>query len=156
MVLPRPACVLSASPTVVDTLDPVTTGNEGATDLDYLLRQMAEGIEQAPVNFPITLVINGDAWEGNLTTEGEFMRIQAATFDALSGDEKSEQVAGDQATTFRQIGITKYEEALDDEDRVASFVHLTDAHQRGADGTLPAMRVRISSVDAWTFGHAGG
>ena len=132
----------------------MTTDNEGATDLDYLLRQMAEGIEQAPVNFPITLVINGDTWEGNLTTEGEFMRIQAATFDALTGDEKSEQVADAQASAFRQIGITKYEEALDGEDRVASFIHVTDAWQRGAKGPVPVMRVRISSVDAWTFGHA--
>ncbi len=135
----------------------MTTGNEGATgatDLDYLLRQMAEGIEQAPVNFPITLVINGNTWEGNLTTEGEFMRIQAATFDALTGDEKSEQVADAQASAFRQIGITKYEEALDGEDRVASFIHVTDAWQRGENAPIPVMRVRISSVDAWTFGHA--
>jgi len=132
----------------------VTTGNEGATDLDYLLRQMAEGIEQAPVNFPITLVINGNTWEGNLTTEGEFMRIQAATFDALTGNEKSEQVADAQASAFRQIGITKYEEALDGEDRVASFIHVTDAWQRGEKAPIPVMRVRISSVDAWTFGHA--
>lgn len=132
----------------------MTTGNEGATDLDYLLRQMAEGIEQAPVNFPITLVINGNTWEGNLTTEGEFMRIQAATFDALTGDEKSEQVADAQASAFRQIGITKYEEALDGEDRVASFIHVTDACQRGEKAPIPVMRVRISSVDAWTFGHA--
>ncbi|MCT1435373.1 hypothetical protein M3G57_16360, partial [Dietzia maris] len=127
----------------------MTTGNEGATDLDYLLRQMAEGIEQAPVNFPITLVINGNTWEGNLTTEGEFMRIQAATFDALTGDEKSEQVADAQASAFRQIGITKYEEALDGEDRVASFIHVTDAWQRGENAPIPVMRVRISSVDAW-------
>ncbi|MCT1521451.1 hypothetical protein, partial [Dietzia maris] len=126
----------------------MTTGNEGATDLDYLLRQMAEGIEQAPVNFPITLVINGNTWEGNLTTEGEFMRIQAATFDALTGDEKSEQVADAQASAFRQIGITKYEEALDGEDRVASFIHVTDAWQRGENAPIPVMRVRISSVDA--------
>lgn len=132
----------------------MTTGNEGATDLDYLLRQMAEGIEQAPVNFPITLVIDGNTWEGNLTTEGEFMRIQAATFDALTGDEKSEQVADAQASAFRQIGITKYEEALDGEDRVASFIHVTDAWQRGGKAPIPVMRVRISSVDAWTFGHA--
>lgn len=132
----------------------MTTGNEGATDLDYLLRQMAEGIEQAPVNFPITLVINGNTWEGNLTTEGEFMRIQAATFDALTGDEKSEQVADAQASAFRQIGITKYEEALDGEDRVASFIHVTDAWQKGETAPIPVMRVRISSVDAWTFGHA--
>ena len=132
----------------------MTTGNEGATDLDYLLRQMAEGIEQAPVNFPITLVINGNTWEGKLTTEGEFMRIQAATFDALTGDEKSELVADAQASTFRQIGITKYEAALDDQDRVASFIHLTDACQPGAKDSIPVMRVRISSVDAWTFGHA--
>ena len=115
---------------------------------------MAEGIEQAPVNFPITLVINGNTWEGNLTTEGEFMRIQAATFDALTGDEKSEQVADAQASAFRQIGITKYEEALDGEDRVASFIHVTDAWQRGENAPIPVMRVRISSVDAWTFGHA--
>lgn len=106
------------------------------------------------MNFPITLVINGRAWEGNLTTEGEFMRLQAATFDALSGDEKSEQVAGAKASTFRQIGIAKYEEALDDEDRVASYIHIKDVWQRGVQGVTPAMRVRISSVDAWTFGHA--
>ena len=89
-----------------------------------------------------------------LTTEGEFMRIQAATFDALTGDEKSEQVADAQASAFRQIGITKYEEALDGEDRVASFIHVTDAWQRGEKAPIPVMRVRISSVDAWTFGHA--
>ncbi|UVE95179.1 hypothetical protein [Dietzia sp. B32] len=134
----------------------MTTGNEGATDLDYLLRRMAEGIEQAPVNFPITLVINGNAWEGNLITEGEFMRIQAATLDALSGDEKSEEVAGAQASIFRQIGIMKYENALDDEERVSSFIHLTDAWQRGVPGVMPVMRVRISSVDAWSFGHSAG
>lgn len=115
---------------------------------------MAEGIEQAPVNFPITFVIDGQGWEGYLIPEGEFMRIQAGIFDALSGDEKSEQVADAQASTFRQIGIRKYEEAMDGEDRVASFIHIKDAWQRGVKGTIPAMRVRLSSVDAWTFGHA--
>lgn len=132
----------------------MTAGNEGTPDSDYLLRAMAENFEKAPVTFPITLVVKGTVWEGTVIPEGEFMRSQAATFARMTGDAKSEEVAESHAGTFREIGIAKFTDALGDTSRRASFIHIKDVEQQGVAGQIPALRVRLSSVDAWTFGHA--
>lgn len=132
----------------------MSAGKEDTIDSDYLLRAMAENFEKDPVTFPITLVIKGTVWEGTVIPEGEFMRIQAATLARMTGDEKSEEVAESHAGTFREIGIAKFTDALDATARRASFIHIKDAVQEGVSGQIPAMRVKLSSVDAWTFGHA--